>query len=192
LTIEVPETLVGVVTTEMGKRKAIFKGMKPQKSGTRFEYEIATRHLIGFRSDFQTLTSGLGVVHSLFLGYKPKGQDVEWQRNGVLISADAGVATSYALQKVQERGMTFIDPGTIVYGGMIIGQNAKKEDIVMNVTKGKKLTNVRSNADVLIRLAPALKMSLEQNLNFLGPDELLEVTPQSMRLRKKDLSVANH
>lgn len=193
LTIEVPETMVGVVTTEMGRRKAVFKGMKPQKTGTRFEYEIATRHLIGFRSDFQTLTSGMGVVHSLFLGYQPKGSDLEWMRNGVIISSDTGTATAYSLQKVQERGITFIEPGTEVYAGMIVGQNSKREDIVMNVIRGKQLTNMRAaSADAYIKMAPALKMSLEQNLNFLAPDELLEVTPLNLRLRKKDLSVAKH
>jgi len=192
LTIEVPEQYVGVVTTEMGRRKATFKSMKPLKSGTRFEFEIATRHLIGFRSDFQTLTSGMGVVHSLFLGYQKMGADIEWQRNGVLIASETGMATAYSLEKLQERGVTFVDPGTNVYAGMIVGQNMKREDIVMNAVRGKKLTNMRaSSADMTVRMAPAVKMSLEQCLNFLAPDELLEVTPKSLRLRKKDLSVAS-
>lgn len=192
ITIEVPEEYVGTVTTAMGERKAVFKGMKPQKTGMRFEYEIATRNLIGFRSAFQTQTSGAGVVHSLPLGYKPLGEEVIFQRNGVLIANEAGQALSYGLAKLQERGLTFVEPGTVVYAGMIVGQNSKKEDIVMNVTKGKKLTNVRSAADVLVRLSPAVKMSLEQCLTFLAADELLEVTPLNLRLRKRDLSVANH
>ncbi len=190
ITIEIPEAYVGVVTTAMGERKAVFKNMKPLKSGSRFEYEIATRNLIGFRSAFQTQTSGAGVVHSLPLGYKPRGEEAIFQRNGVLIANESGQALSYGLQKLQERGVTFVEPGTIVYAGMIVGQNTKKEDIVMNVTKGKKLTNVRSAADVLIRLTPPVKMSLEQCLTFLAADELLEVTPMSLRLRKRDLKVA--
>jgi GTP-binding protein len=191
--IEVPEQYVGVTTTEMGQRKAIFKQMKPQKTGMRFEFELPTRMLIGFRSLFQTLTSGTGVVNSLFLGYRPKGEDMEWQRNGVLIASETGQATEYSLEKLQERGITFVDAGTQVYAGMIVGQNNKREDIVMNAVRGKKLTNMRaSSSDATVRMAPAVKMSLEQMLTFLGPDELLEVTPLNLRLRKKDLTVANH
>ncbi len=191
ITIEVPEQFTGVVTTEMGQRKAVFKNMKPQKTGMRFEYEIATRHLIGFRTQFMTQTSGMGVVHSLPVGYRQKGEDIPWTRNGVLVTAETGTALTYGLQKAQERGMTFIEPGTEVYMGMIVGQNAKKEDIFMNVTKGKKLTNMRaSSADATIRMTPPVKMSLEQCLTFLAPDELLEVTPLNLRLRKRDLSVA--
>lgn len=193
VTIEVPEQFVGVTTTEMGQRKAVFKEMKPQKSGTRFVFELPTRHLIGFRSQFQTLTSGMGVVHSIFIGYRPKGDDLEWMRNGVLVASETGQATAYSLEKLQERGTTFVEPGTEVYAGMIVGQNSKREDIVMNAVRGKKLTNMRaSSADATVKMAPAVKMSLEQMLTFLGPDELLEVTPLNLRLRKKDLSIANH
>lgn len=193
VTIEVPEQFVGVTTTEMGQRRATFKQMKPQKTGMRFEFELPTRFLIGFRSQFQTLTSGMGVVNSLFLGYRPKGEDIEWQRNGVLIASEAGQATAYSLEKLQERGITFVDAGTPVYAGMIVGQNTKREDIVMNVVRGKKLTNMRaSSADATVRMAPPVKLSLEQMLTFLGPDELLEVTPKNLRLRKRDLTVANH
>ncbi len=191
VTIEVPEDYVGVVTTAMGERKATLRNMSPFKLGMRFEYEVATRHLIGFRSFFITQTSGLGVIHSLFLGYKPKGADIPWNRNGVLISASIGSALSYGLAKAQERGVTFVAPGTEVYGGMIVGQNAKREDIVMNVVRGKQATNVRSaNADIMVRISPPVKMSLEQCLNFLAPDELLEVTPQNLRLRKRNLAEA--
>lgn len=192
ITIEVPEQFVGVVTTTMGERKANFKNMKPLKIGTRFEYEVSTRNLIGFRSIFQTLTSGLGVVHSLPLGYKPVGEEVPQQRNGVLISAETGQTTAYSLEKAQERGTTFVEAGVMVYAGMIVGQNAKKEDIVMNVTKGKKLTNMRaSSADATVRMAPPVKLSLEQSLTFLAADELLEVTPLNLRLRKRDLAGAS-
>jgi GTP-binding protein len=191
VTIEVPDDYVGVVTTAMGERKATLKNMVPFKLGMRFEYEIATRHLIGFRSYFMTQTSGLGVLHSLFLGYQPKGQDIPWNRNGVIISASTGSALSYGLAKAQERGMTFVEPGTEVYAGMIVGQNAKREDIVMNIVRGKQATNVRSaNADIMIRISPPVRFSLEQCLNFLAPDELLEVTPLNLRFRKRNLAEA--
>lgn len=189
VTIDVPETFAGVVTTAMGQRKGTFKNMHQTKTGTRYEYEIATRNLIGFRSDFQTQTSGMGVVNSLFIGYKPMGETAPWNRDGVIVSADSGVALSYGLQKAQERGITFVEPGTAVYAGMIVGKNTKKEDLYMNVTKGKKLTNMRaSSADATVRMTPPTILSLEQALNFLAADELLEVTPQSIRLRKRDLN----
>ncbi len=191
VTIEVPEEYVGVVTTTMGQRKAQLMNMVPLKTGVRFEYEIATRHLIGYRSQFLTHTSGMGVIHSLLLGYRPKGEEIPWMRNGVIIASENGTALSYGLQKAQERGITFIAPGTDVYAGMIVGQNAKQEDIVMNVTRGKQLTNVRSNADIAVRMAPPVVFSLEQCLNFLAPDELLEVTPLHLRLRKRDLKKAS-
>jgi GTP-binding protein len=176
----------------MGERKAKFHNMKPLKTGSRFEYEISTRNLIGFRSQFQSQTSGLGVVHSLPLGYRPLGEEYSNPRSGVLISGETGQATAYSLEKAQERGVTFVDPGTPVYAGMIVGQNAKKEDIVMNVTKGKKLTNMRASAaDATVKMAPAVKMSLEQCLTFLAADELLEVTPKNLRLRKRDLAAAS-
>lgn len=189
VTIDVPETFAGVVTTSMGQRKGTFKNMHQTKTGTRYEYEIATRNLIGFRSDFQTQTSGMGVVNSLFIGYKPMGETAPWNRDGVIVSADSGVALSYGLQKAQERGITFVEPGTAVYAGMIVGKNSKKEDLYMNVTKGKKLTNMRaSSADATVRMTPPTILSLEQALNFLAADELLEVTPQNLRLRKRDLN----
>lgn len=191
ITIEVGEQHVGVVTTGMGERKATFHNMKALKNGSRFEYEISTRNLIGFRSAFQSQTSGLGVVHSLPLGYRPLGPEYENVRNGVLIAAETGQTTAYSLEKAQERGSTFVDPGTSVYAGMIVGLNAKKEDIVMNVTKGKKLTNMRaSSADATVKMAPAVHMSLEQCLTFLAADELLEVTPLNLRLRKRNLAEA--
>ncbi len=190
VTIEVPESYVGAVTTSMGQRRSELKNMIPLKIGVRFEFIIATRHLIGYRSQFLTLTSGLGVIHSLLLGYRPKSGDVPWQRSGVLVAAESGTALSYGLQKAQERGTTFIGPGTEVYAGMIVGQNAKREDIIMNVTRGKKMTNVRSNADIEVRMTPPVVFSLEQCLNFLAQDELLEVTPLHLRLRKRDLKKA--
>jgi GTP-binding protein len=190
LTIEIPEDYVGVVTQRMGERKAVFKSMRNLKLGVRFEYEIATRNLIGFRSNFASETSGTGIVNSLFIGYRPLGEGMTWVRNGVLIAAQTGGALSYDLARLQERGITFVEPGEEVYAGMIVGENSKPGDMAMNVCKGRKLTNVRSSADVLIRLSPAKKMSLEQSLSYLAADELLEVTPKSLRLRKKDLQGA--
>lgn len=192
LTIEVPEEYVGVVTSSMGERKAIFKNMRNLKTGVRFDYEISTRNLIGFRSQFQTLTSGVGIVNSLFLGYRPVGEEMLASRNGVLVAAASGSALSYDLARLQERGTTFVEPGEEVYTGMIVGELQKPGDIVMNVCKGRKLTNVRSNADVLIRLSPAKKMSLEQALSYIAEDELIEVTPKNLRLRKKSLDVGNY
>ncbi|MDR0462733.1 MAG: translational GTPase TypA [Pseudomonadales bacterium] len=188
LTIEVPEEFVGIVTSEMGERKAIFKNMKNIRSGVRFDYEISSKNLIGFRSNFQAQTSGQGVVNSLVLGYRPVGEEMQWQRNGVLISAVTGTALAHDLARLEDRGQAFVGPGTELYTGMIIGENAKREDIVMNVCKGKKMTNVRSSADVLVRLSPPKIMSLEQALTYLAHDELLEVTPKNLRLRKRDLS----
>lgn len=190
VTIDVPENYTGVVTTMMGLRQGIFKNMRQQKTGVRFDFEISTRNLIGFRSEFQTQTSGLGVVNSLPLGYRPLGTERPWQRNGVLVAAETGQTTAYALQKAQERGITYVDAGIQVYAGMIVGLNAKKEDIYMNVAKGKKLTNMRASAaDATVKMAPPVHLSLEQCLTFLAPDELLEVTPLHLRIRKRDLKV---
>ncbi len=191
LTIEAPEEYMGVITSSMGERKAIFHNLRNLKNGVRCEYEISSANLIGFRSDFQTQTSGLGIVNSLFLGYRPVGEKMTWQRNGVLIASQTGNALSYDLARLEDRGVAFVTPGTPIYAGMIVGENSKKEDIAINLCKGKKMTNVRSNADVLIRLSPAKVMSLEQSLSYLAEDELLEVTPKSLRLRKRDLQVAS-
>jgi GTP-binding protein len=190
LTIDVPDDYTGVVTTEMGMRKAEMVNMLSDGKGeTRFDYKIATRHLIGFRNQFISNTSGRGIMNSLFLGYEPKGDDVPFNRNGVLITSEAGVTTIYGLANAQERGDTFVPAQTEVYVGMIVGLNAKKEDMPINVCKEKKLTNMRaSSADIAVKLTPAIVMSLEQCLDFLGPDELLEVTPKSLRLRKRYLS----
>lgn len=191
LTIETPEEFVGTVTSEMGDRKAIFRNMRNLSNCVRFEYEISSRNLIGFRSEFQTRTSGMGIVNSLFLGYREVGEEMAWQRNGVFIASQTGSALSYDLARLEERGISFVTPGTPLYAGMIVGENSKKEDIAINLCKGKKATNVRSNADVLIRLSPPRQFSLEQALAYLAPDELMEVTPKSIRLRKRNLNVAS-
>ena len=187
--VEVPEEYQGHIIKEMGLRKAQLQNMQTLKSGLRYDYKIATKNLIGFRNEILTQTSGKAIVNSVFIGYEPKGEDMDNYRSNVIISSSTGQALTYALNKTQERGVTLVGPGTEVYQGMIVGISAKKEDIVMNVCKGKKMTNVRSSVkDFTTQLAPPLKMSLEQLLTFLGPDELLEVTPLNLRLRKRDLS----
>ncbi len=189
LTLEVPENYSGVVINAMGQRKAKMMNMQNLKTGLRFDYKISTRNLIGFRSQFLTDTSGTGLMSSLLLGYEPIGEEMAITKNGSIVSGAQGQALAYSLHNVQERGVTFIEPSTEVYTGMIIGQSSRKEDMIMNVCKGKKLTNMRSStADISVRLAPPVIMSLEQCLNFLGPDELLEVTPIHLRLRKQNLN----
>ncbi len=191
LTIEVPQDYTGVVTTEMGQRGAEMVDMfqHHQTNEVRFTYKIPTSHLIGFRTEFITQTRGMGIMNSLFLGYEIKKEDAPFNRNGALIAAESGVATQYGLENAQERGITFVPAQTEVYEGMVIGVNSKKEDIPINVAKEKKLTNMRaSSADISIKLTPPTTLSLEQSLDFLGPDELLEVTPKSLRLRKRFLT----
>lgn len=190
VTIEVPEQHIGFVTQAMGQRSAELLNMNTLKMGVKFEFNITTRNLIGFRNEMLTATSGAGIMHSIPRGYEKKGPDAPWMRSGVIIASESGQALSYSLGNIQDRGQTMVDPGEEVYAGMIVGINPKKDDMVMNAVRGKKATNVRSNADVLVRLAPAVKFSLEQFLNFIGPDELLEVTPNNLRLRKRDLQAA--
>lgn len=188
-TLEVPEEHSGSVITSLGLRKGEMIDMKNTKHGVQLTYHIATRNLIGLRSELLKKTSGMLVFNSLFLGYQPKGPDATVQRNGVIVSTETGQALSYSLQKVQNRASTFIEPGEEVYAGMIVGQNSRQEDMYMNVTRGKKLTNMRAaSGDDIIKLAPAVKLSLEECLVFLGEDELLEVTPKHLRLRKRSLS----
>ena len=185
--IDVPEVSIGVVTEMLGPRRAIMTNLVHDDNGrARLEFEVPTRGLIGFRNNFLTATRGEGVMSSLLIGYRPWAGPIGTTRNGVLVAHEAGPALSYGLAAAQERGMTFIDPGEDVYEGMIVGVNAKDTDLVVNVCKGKKLTNMRaSTSDIDIRLTPPTKLSLEQSLVFLADDELLEVTPKHTRLRKR-------
>ncbi len=189
LILEVPQDCVGVINRELGERKALLKNMKTIRKQVRFDYEIKTAALIGLRTKLQTLTSGQTVFNSLFLAYRPKDDNYTPHRSGVFVSASLGETLSYDLKRLQERGLAFIEPGDKVYPGMIIGEHNRNEDIVINVCRGKKATNVRSNADVLVRLNSSKTMSLEESLSFLNNDELIEITPLSLRLRKKDLNV---
>ena len=188
--IDIPDAYVGAVTTEMGVRKGEMTNMETDgKGNTRLEYKIPSKNLLGIRSVLLTNTKGTAVINTLFNGYEPLKPSLEKIRSGVLIASESGTALTYGLQNAQERGTTFIDPATEVYEGMIIGMHPRKEDIEINVIKGKKLTNMRaSTGDIAVVLTPPLKMSLEQYLDFIEEDELLEVTPISLRPRKKYLS----
>jgi GTP-binding protein len=184
------ETYIGPLSENLSKRQAKLTNMRHDGNGNvRLEYTIPTRGLIGFRNAFLTLTQGNGAMGSLLLGYQPWSGPIGSIRMGVLIASELGVAVTYGLNNAQERGDTFIEPGTQVYEGMIVGLNSRPADLVVNVCKEKKQTNVRSStADIAVRLTPAVKLSLEQSLDFINSDELVEVTPQSIRLRKRYLT----
>ncbi|MCX8125974.1 MAG: EF-Tu/IF-2/RF-3 family GTPase, partial [Dehalococcoidia bacterium] len=190
LTIDTREANIGVLTEILSRRLARVVSVHADGRGNvRMEYRIPTRGLIGFRGEFLTVTRGDGVMNTMFLGYEPWCGEMLSARNGVLIAAETGTAVAYGLNVAQGRGVTFIKPGTPVYEGMIIGMNSRANDIEINVCKEKKLTNVRaSTAEVAIRLSPPVEFSLEDYLSFINDDELLEVTPKSLRLRKKLLT----
>jgi len=189
LYLEVPEKFSGVVINALGQRKAQMVNMQTAKSGVRFEYKISTKNLIGLRGELLTKTSGMSVVNSVFWDFEPEKEAVVWQRNGAIVSNEPGKALAYAIAHLQVRATSFVGPGEEVYKGMIIGLNNRQGDMNFNICKGKQLTNMRaSTSDATIQVSPALKMSLEQYLTFIGPDELLEVTPHHLRLRKKDLN----
>ncbi len=188
--IEVPDEYVGEITSEMGKRRGEMLDMKADGKGdTKMVYKISQRNMIGARNTLLTATRGTAVLNNVFAGYDQPGPVIGDLRNGVLTAFETGKALAYSLEAAQQRGVTFIEPNEEVYEGMIVGLNNRENDIDMNVTKGKHLTNTRSaNKDIRTILTPAYKMSLEQALDFIEDDELLEVTPQSLRMRKKLLN----
>ncbi|MEK7517502.1 MAG: translational GTPase TypA [Patescibacteria group bacterium] len=190
LIIDMPDEFQGIITRELGERKGTMTNMTTDgKGNTRFEYKIPSKALLGIRNVLLTNTKGTAVINTMFDKYEPITPPLPKIRNGVLIASEGGVALTFGLENAQGRGITFIDPGTPVYTGMIIGLNSRSDDIEINVAKGKKLTNMRSStSDIAIALTPPLKMSLEQYLDFLEEDELLEVTPLNLRLRKKLLT----
>ena len=191
LMIDIPDEFLGAVTAEVGGRKGQMTNMfSDGKGNTKIEYKIPSKNTLGIRTALLTSTKGTAVINVMFDKYEPLTPPVDQTRNGVLIASEAGNALHYGLNNAQQRGITFIDAGTKVYEGMIIGENSRREDIEINVTKEKKQTNMRaSTSDVNMgTLTPAVKMSLEQCLDFLEEDELLEVTPLSLRLRKKYLT----
>jgi GTP-binding protein len=187
ITIEIDNAYVGVISEELGRRRATMLDTHTNERGvTKLVYKVSSRNLLGFRGDIMTKTRGNGIFATRVLGYFPLTPHIAKLRNGVLVSIETGKSSGYALTTVQERGKAFIGPGIPVYEGMIIGINNRQEDIDINVCKTKKLTNIHSaNADIAIQLDPPVIFSLEQCLDFIEDDELLEVTPLNLRLRKK-------
>lgn len=187
--IDVPEECAGTVIQKLSMRKGELAGMAPINGGaTRLEFSIPSRGLIGYTNEFLTDTRGSGVINTIFDGYAPYKGDIQYRKQGSLIAFENGEAITYGLFNAQERGTLFIGPGEKVYGGMIVGQTGRAEDIEVNVCKTKHLTNTRSSsADDALRLVPPRILSLEQSLEFIDTDELLEVTPKNLRIRKKIL-----
>ncbi len=189
LTVDVEESHQGAVMEELGRRKGDMQDMVSDGRGrVRLEYRIPARGLIGFQGQFLTLTRGTGLASHIFDDYGPVKGDMDERRNGVLISQEDGVAVAYALWKLQERGRMFVSPGEALYEGMIIGIHSRDNDLVVNPIKGKQLTNVRaSGTDEAVRLEPAIELTLEKAVEFIADDELVEITPKSIRLRKRYL-----
>ncbi len=187
--VDAPEIYIGVVTEAMGRRKGTMMKMSNHGGGrVRMEFEIPSRGLIGFRSQFLTDTKGMGILNTLFLRFSPWSGPIPQRPNGVLVADRTGSSTPYAIANLQERGTIFIEPTVAVYEGMIIGENARENDLDVNIVKEKHLTNIRSStSDIGVKLIPPRKMSLEQALEFINDDELVEATPETVRLRKKVL-----
>ncbi|QHQ61144.1 translational GTPase TypA [Anaerocolumna sedimenticola] len=187
--IDVPEEFSGTVIDKLSQRKGELQGMSTASGGySRLEFSIPSRGLIGYRGEFMTDTKGNGILNTLFDDYGPYKGDIQYRKQGSLIAYESGEAITYGLFNAQERGTLFINPGEKVYSGMVVGQNGKAEDIEVNVCKRKQLTNTRSSsADEALKLTPPRILSLEQALEFIDTDELLEVTPKSLRIRKKIL-----
>ncbi len=187
--IDVPEEHMGMIIEKLGKRKAELKNMHVDSGMATFHYAIPTRGLIGYRNEFLTDTRGTGIMNTLFGGYQPFAGEISSRRNGSLIAHESGMTTSYGVQNAQERGTLFVRPGEAVYEGQVVGANAKDEDIEVNVCKEKRLTNMRSKGEgVAEGLDVAKTVGLEDALEYIGDDELVEVTPKSIRLRKKILT----
>ncbi len=190
LVLDVGDETIGVLTENLAARLAQMTDMRSDGHGRmRLEFKIPTRGVIGFRGFFLKATRGNGVMNSIFTGYEPLRGEVKSTRTGALVAAETGIAVAYGLNNAQQRGMTFVEPGTPVYEGMIVGTHARDADLVVNVCKEKKLTNMRSStSDIAIKLTPPVQMSLEEALQFIADDEVVEVTPKNLRLRKRVLS----
>jgi GTP-binding protein len=188
LVIDVPERFVSTVIGILTGRKGQLVDVEPQGSRTRIEFKIPARALFGFRTQFLSMTQGEGIMSHVFDGYAPWAGDLKTRQNGSLVASEAGSAFAYSIWKLQERGSFFITPSTEVYVGMVVGENSRENDLNVNVCKNKKLTNVRSSgADDALNLTPVRKLTLEDALEYIGEDELVEITPESIRLRKKIL-----
>ena len=192
LSLDTPKGYIGVLTEMLSNRQAQLTDMRNDgHDNVHLEFHIPTKGLIGFRSAFLTATRGEGVMNAIFLGYEVWHGDINSTRNGVLVASEPGTAITYGLNNAQGRGLTFIEPNTPVYEGMIVGLNPRPQDIAINVCKEKKKTNIRSStSDIAVKLTPPLKLSLEQAIDFINRDELVEVTPENIRLRKKLLTQA--
>jgi GTP-binding protein len=192
LTIDTKDEHIGVLTEMLSKRQAQLANMhSASHDNVRLVFHVPTKGLIGFRNAFSTATHGESIMNATFLGYEPYRGDIISTRNGVLVASEQGIAVTYGLNNAQGRGFTFIEPGTLVYDGMIVGLNSRLQDIAINVCKEKKRTNVRSStSDIAIKLAPPVQLSLEQAIDFINNDELVEVTPGNIRLRKRLLTQA--
>ncbi len=190
LTVDVEDTNQGTVMEELGRRRGDLQDMQPDGHGrVRLEYRIPARGLIGFQSEFMTMTRGTGIMAHVFDDYGPVKADMPGRRNGVLISAEQGDAVAYALWKLEDRGRMFVTPGDKLYEGMIIGVHSRDNDLVVNPIKGKQLTNVRSSGtDEAVRLTPPIRLTLESAVEFIADDELVEITPVSVRIRKRFLT----
>ena len=190
LIVEVPEQYVGAVIEKLGSRKGELENMGSRDGGaTHLEFKIPSRGLIGYRSEFMTDTNGNGIMNQLFAGYEPYKGDIQTRERGSIVVHETGTSTGYGLFNTQDRGRLFIGPGVEVYEGMIVGECSRNEDIVCNVCKKKQMTNTRAaGSDDALRLVPHSTLSLEQSMEFIKEDELLEVTPESLRLRKRVLS----
>ena len=190
LTIDVENDNQGAVMDEIGRRRGELTNMEADPNGrTRLEYHIPARGLIGFQSDFMTMTRGTGLMSHVFDDYAPVKADLPGRHNGVLISQENGEAVAYALWNLEERGRMFVNPGDKLYEGMIIGIHSRDNDLVVNPIKGKKLTNVRaSGTDEAVRLTPPIRLTLESAVEFIDDDELVEITPKTIRLRKRHLT----
>ncbi len=190
LTVDVEETNQGTIMEALGARRGDLQDMAPDGKGrVRLDYRIPARGLIGFQSEFMTSTRGTGLMSHVFDDYGPMKPDMAERRNGVLISAESGEAVAYALWKLQERGRMFVSPGDPLYEGIVIGIHSRDNDLVVNPVKGKQLTNVRaSGTDEAVRLVPPVQVTLESAIEFISDDELVEITPKSIRIRKRHLS----
>ena len=189
LTVDVEETHQGAVMEALGQRRADLLDMVSDGRGrVRLDYRIPARGLIGFQSDFMNMTRGTGIKSHVFDEYAPIRGDLPSRRNGVLISGEQGEAVAYALWKLQERGRMFVSPGDRLYNGMVIGIHSRDNDLVVNPIKGKQLTNVRaSGTDEAVMLVPPIQLSLESAIEFIDDDELVEITPKTIRIRKRFL-----
>lgn len=188
LIIDVPDEFAGIVIENIGSRRGLMKNMIQLHGNTRLEFIVPARGLLGFRGEFMTDTKGTGLLHHNFHGYEPYKGDLSTRHKGAIVQLEDGIATAYAMFKLQERITFFIEPGTRVYKGMVVGENAREEDIIVNVCRTKQLTNMRaSGSDEAIRLEPPRILTLEQSIEWIANDEYIEVTPKSLRLRKRYL-----